>query len=200
MHRGLGQLSSKFKVVILKSTNDRVARLMMMEPDPKDVDGDHRIKFIGNPYFKITKVVSDICREYSEMNSINFICYTNKLLEGDINSFLENPSGKTWIILTDETLSQGIEATSVLYIDKAPEIEQQLGTGRGGELPKYKLDISRRQETLPGHALRFSSFKKIDDILTSCDGQVCILDDNFFENVQQASLIWKFHTFFSFLF
>ena len=128
------------------------------------------------------------------MNSINFICYTNKLLEGDINNFLENPSGKTWIILTDETLSQGIEATSVLYIDMAPEIEQQLGYGQGGEIPKYKLDINknllsravvelvliikyRRQETLSGHAFRFSSFSKFDDLVTSCNGQVCILDD-----------------------
>ena len=103
---------------------------------------------------------------------------------GDIKEFLELAGRKQWVLLTDEILSQGIEATSVLYIDMCPEIKDELKVGHFPQFhhPEYELNISKNiisravvelvlitaYATVPtcdGPYFKLSSFKKFTDFV-----------------------------------
>ena len=99
--------------------------------------------------------------------------------EGDIAEFIDDSGKKKWIIVTDEILSQGIEAASVLYIDMVPETVEALNpefVPHRYSLSTSKNMISRAvvklvmiltyrvEETMSGPYFRFSSFEKISDM------------------------------------
>ena len=137
----------------------------------------------ANKNFQIVQNLSEICKKYSQNQSINYVCYTDWSQDGDIDAFLEDLGRTKWIVVTDEILSQGIEAASVMYIDMAPEVEKQLGVGENPNFvpPRYDLNISknlisravvelvlimayRTRETMLGHDFSFDSFKIIEDL------------------------------------
>ena len=115
LKRGLIELSSTVKIVIVTSKNQSVFKSMMNEPEPYGEPGYFRPKIIINQNCQIVKKVSEICKHFAENHSTNYVCYTNKMQDGDINTFITDTSKKKWIIVTDEILSQGMEAASVLY-------------------------------------------------------------------------------------
>ena len=134
----------------------------MNEPEPYGEPGDFRPKIIINQNCQIVKKVSEICKHFAENHSTNYVCYTNKMQDGDINTFITDTSKKKWIIVTDDILNQGMEAASVS--------------------PKHDLNISknlisravvelvlilayRTEETNIGTEFRLSSFKSIGDLV-----------------------------------
>ena len=71
--RGLEELSSNVKVVIVKTRNHNVSEFMIQEPEPFGIPGDYRPKDFANKNFQIVQGVFEICKKY-----------TNRFQVGDI--------------------------------------------------------------------------------------------------------------------